>query len=139
MDITFNHFIDKYIEIWRKSSLSELRELISEDYKAREITGGKIIDFGYAESIEGWEQGFNFVNENQAKWELNKLSVIPLRDNEILIILSAALVTKDQNLDTGNIFFQTFKKECDENWKLVRSYIEAGIPLHNLRSPTVTE
>lgn len=35
----------------------------SEDYKASEITGGKIIDFGYAESIEGWEQGFNFVKK----------------------------------------------------------------------------
>lgn len=129
MDTNFNDFLDKYMEIWRNSSLIELRGIISKDYQGREIADGKIIDFGYEESIEGWEQGFNFAKENQAEWELNKLSVIPLRDNENLVLLSATLVIKGQNSGVGNLFFQTFKEGTSDNWKLVRSYIEAGVSL----------
>jgi hypothetical protein len=34
-----------------------LKNLISQDYEAKEITGGDIVYFGYEESLDGWEQG----------------------------------------------------------------------------------
>ncbi|MFJ5769640.1 hypothetical protein [Psychrobacillus sp. NPDC093180] len=45
-----------------------------------------------------------------------------------MAIISATLVIQGKSLETGNLFFQTFKKNSIHEWKLARSYIEAGIP-----------
>ena len=128
MDNIFRQFLDTYLDVWRTSSLTELKGLISKDYIAREITGEEIVDFGYKESINGWEQGFNFVRENNAQWILNEVSIFPLRVDEKLVILSATIAIKGKSMETANLFFQTFKRNSIGDWKLVRSYIEAGIP-----------
>jgi hypothetical protein len=128
MDSTFRQFLDMYIDVWRNSSLTALKDFISVDYKAREITGGEIVDFGYEESISGWEQGFHFVKENNAQWLVNVISILPLRVDETLVILSATMILEGELLKTANLFFQTFKGNSNGDWKLVRSYIEAGIP-----------
>lgn len=127
MDNQFREFLDTFLDIWRRSSLAELKDIISIDYKAREISGGEVVDFGYEEAINGWKQGFNFVKENDAQWELNEISILPLRDDETMAILSATLVIEGKSLETVNLFFETFKRNEDNNWKLVRSYIEAGV------------
>lgn len=127
MDTTFRQFLDTYLNVWRTSSLTELKDLISIDYQAREIRGGELIDFGYEESIQGWEHGFHFVQENNAQWILKEISIIPLRDDERLVILSATMTINGKSLETANLFFQTFKRNNIGDWKLVRSYIEAGI------------
>jgi hypothetical protein len=132
MNSSFRHFLNTYLDAWRNSSLTKMQVLISDYYKAREISGGDVIDFGLEESIKGWEQGFNFVRENNAQWVLNELSVLPLRNDEILAIISATMVIQGKSLETANLFFQTFKKNRNDEWKLVRSYIEAGIPIDNL-------
>ncbi|MFZ7946013.1 flavoprotein [Neobacillus sp. 19] len=128
MDNSFSMFLDTYIDIRRTSSLEGLKELISKDYEAREITGGDIVDFGYEESIIGWEQGFDFAKENDAQWNIDVISILPLREAETMAIISATLVIQGKRLDTANLLFQTFKKNSINDWKLVRSYIEAGIP-----------
>lgn len=134
MDNSFSMFLDTYLDIWRVSSLVELKDLISQDYAAREITGGVVVDFGYEESINGWEQGFNFAKENNAQWNIKVISILPLRESETIAILSATLIIQGKSLDTANLFFQTFKKNSVNDWKLVRSYIEAGIPFVNTNS-----
>ena len=113
-----------------------MKHIISKDYQAREVTGGKIVDFGYEESIQGWDQGFQFVKENNAEWVLNEVSNIALRDDEYMVILSAGLRIKGEMLDTANLFFDTFKREDGGNWKMIRSYTEAGIPLAKLKEFT---
>ena len=128
MDNSFSVFLDTYLDIWRTSSLVDLKELISKDYKAREITGRDIVDFGYEESVNGWEQGFNFVKENNVQWNIKVVSILPLREDETMAILSATMIIQGKTLGTANLFFQTFKKNSNNDWKLVRSYIEAGIP-----------
>ena len=128
MDTTFKEFLDTYIEAWRNSSLTELKNFISKDYKAREITGGEIVDFGYEESISGWEQGFHFVKENDAEWDLHVISILPLRKDEIMVTIAATLIIKGERIETANLFFQTFQKNSLNEWALIRSYIEAGIP-----------
>lgn len=128
MHSSFSVFIDTYLNVWKNSSLVDLRELMSQDYKAREITGNDIVDFGYEESVNGWEQGFNFVKENNAKWNIKVVSILPLREDETMAILSATMIIQGETLGTANLFFQTFKKNSNNDWKLVRSYIEAGIP-----------
>ncbi|MGG1679623.1 flavoprotein [Neobacillus sp. NRS-1170] len=133
MDNSFRKFLDTYLDIWRSSSITKLRDLISKDYKGREITNGEIVDFGFEESILGWEQGFNFVRENNAQWELNEISSIPIRIDEMLLIISATMVVKGKSLNTVNLFFQTFKKGSSDDWKLIRSYIEAGISKENIK------
>jgi hypothetical protein len=131
MDHSFRKFLDTYLGVWRSSSLTELRDLISKDYKGREIRDGKIVDFGFEESVLGWEQGFNYVKENNAQWKLNEISIIPLRVDETMVIISATMVIKGKSLETSNLFLQTFKKVSSDGWKLIRSYIEAGIPNDN--------
>ncbi|WP_404443179.1 flavoprotein [Sutcliffiella horikoshii] len=138
MDNTFRKFLDIYLDAWRSSSLDRMRELISKDYKAREIKDGDIIDFGFEESIIGWEQGFLFAKENNAEWELNEISIIPLRTDEIMVIISATMTFKGKSINSAHLFFQTFRKESFENWKLIRSYIEAGISLDNIRKIQLT-
>lgn len=133
MDNTFRIFIDNYLDAWQSSSLSWLKKFISREYKAREITDRDIIDFGLEESIQGWEQGFNFAKENNVKWEINEISNIPLRDDETLVIISVTMVLQGRSLNSGHLFFQTFKKDISDDWKLIRSYIEAGIPLDNIK------
>ena len=128
----FREFLNHYLACWSNSSLAEMKELISTDYQAREITNGEIVDFGYTESLIGWEQGFNFVEENEAEWNLNEIYSIPLRQDEWLSVISANLTINGESLDSANLFFQTFKLEHNTEWKLIRSYIEAGIPIGNL-------
>lgn len=129
---SFRKSLDTYLTAWRNSSLAELKEFIPRDYKAREISGGKIVDFGYEESINGWEQGFQFVNENNGQWSIKEHSIVPLRAQEVLVILSATIIIDGKSLDTVNLFFETFKEINPNEWKMVRSYVEAGVPIHNL-------
>jgi len=129
---SFRQFLDSYLDVWRNSSLTELESMISKDYKAREISAGELVDFGYKESITGWEQGFNFAKEEGNKWDLNEVSIIPLREDEIMAILSATLVIDGKKLDNVSLFFQTFKKQEKNDWKLIRSYIETGVPNENI-------
>lgn len=134
MDNSFSTFLNTYLDIWKTSSLAGLKDLISQDYKAREITGGEIIDFGFEESLMGWEEGFNFTKENDARWDIHVISILPLREDESMAIISATMVIQGKSLDTANLFFQTFKKNNMNDWKLVRSYIEAGIPEDSINS-----
>ncbi|WP_102027715.1 flavoprotein [Salirhabdus sp. Marseille-P4669] len=133
MDTSFRTFLDSFFTTWRNSAIHKLKEIISKDYQAREVvSSGEISDFGYEESIQGWEQGFTFAMDNNAEWELEELSILPLRDDEILVILSASMIIDGNSLETANVFFDTFKKNAYGEWKLVRSYIEAGINKENL-------
>ena len=134
MNNSFSMFLETYLDVWRASSLTDLKNLISLDYEAREITGGEIVDFGYEESVIGWEQGFKFAKENKASWNINVISIIPLRETETMAILSATLVIQGKSLETANLFFETFKRNNNNDWKLVRSYIEAGLPYVNTNS-----
>ena len=127
MPNSFSMFLDTYLDVWSDSSLTGMKNLISQEYKAREITDGNIVDFGYEESLNGWEQGFKFAKENNAEWMIKVITVLPLRDDETMAILSATLVIRGKKLDTANLFFQTFQKNSKNEWNLVRSYIEAGV------------
>jgi hypothetical protein len=129
---TFGQFLNTFIDAWKQSSITNMAKFISNDYQAREITRGEIVDFGYEESISGWKQGFDFVMENGAKWEINEISIFALRENEMLAILSATIIIPGKTMETANLFFDTFKKSDDNDWQLIRSYIEAGVPIENL-------
>lgn len=128
MDVLFIKSLNEFLEYWEKSSLSSFEKMISEDYKAREIRNGAIVDFGYEESIKGWKEGFTYVLRNRAFWDIKKIFMFPLNSEEVLVCLVATIVTNDHDINTANIFFETFRKETSNEWKLVRSYIEAGVP-----------
>ncbi|NQD67368.1 flavoprotein [Bacillus haikouensis] len=131
-DHTFRQFLNRFIDAWKQSSLTNMEKFIANDYQAREITGEEIIDFGYEESINGWKQGFDFVLEVGAKWEINEISILSLRENEMLATLSATIIIPGKTMEKANLFYDTFKKSDDNEWKLIRSYIEAGVPIENL-------
>jgi hypothetical protein len=125
--LEFQTFLARFLDAWSQSSLEELSGMICDSYQAREITStGEVLDFGYEESIQGWKQGFQFVRERESEWVLKTVSTIPLRDDETMAVISASMIIDGQLLETANLFFDTFK-EKDGEWKLVRSYVEAGI------------
>ncbi|WP_098442501.1 flavoprotein [Bacillus sp. es.036] len=125
----FQEFLDDFLSSWQNSSLDEMKVKISDSYQAREISSqSELYDFGYDESIEGWDQAFTSFQKDGTKWILKKLAVTPLRRNEMLAIIFASIEVDGKQSETGNVFFNTFRKEVQGNWKLVRSYIEAGIP-----------
>ncbi|WP_061809082.1 flavoprotein [Rossellomorea vietnamensis] len=123
---TFRADLDAFLQAWRNSSLTELETFISADYQAREVRDGDIEAFEYKESIEGWKQGFAYVKGEQAEWDIREMSVIPMKEDERMVILYATIVLDGKPMETGNMFFDTFKKR-EEGWKLVRSYIETGV------------
>ncbi|WP_053216109.1 hypothetical protein [Guptibacillus hwajinpoensis] len=52
----------------------------------------------------------------------------------MLAIIYASIKEDGEQSETGNVFFDTFRKGVQGNWKLVRSYIEAGVPIKNMSS-----
>lgn len=137
MESSFAKFHERYLDIWHSGSMSKMKEIISQEYQAREVTEGKVIDFGYEESIRGWEQGFKFVLDNKGEWDIKEISRICLGDYQVMSILTATLNISGKPLETGNLFFQTFS--YDFGWKLVRSYIESGVPIEHLAKAKVSK
>ncbi|WP_226672017.1 nuclear transport factor 2 family protein [Rossellomorea aquimaris] len=123
---SFRAVLDAFLQAWENSSLIELETFISTDYQAREVRDGDIAEFGYEESIEGWKQGFEYVKGNQGAWEIREVAVIPMKDNEFMAVLYATIGMGGTPMETGNLFFDTFKK-VEDGWTLVRSYIETGV------------
>ncbi|MFG6117810.1 flavoprotein [Thalassobacillus sp. B23F22_16] len=130
---SFSKFLDSYLDVWKSSSLTDMKDIISKEYRAREISNNEIVDFGYEEAIAGWEQGFNFARLEGNEWDLNEVSIIPLREDEVMAILSATLIIDGNQLENVSLFFQTFKRNEANEWKLIRSYIEAGVPNVNIK------
>ncbi|MBM7583765.1 hypothetical protein JOC86_000302 [Bacillus pakistanensis] len=49
------------------------------------------------------------------------------------VILTATILIDGKTIETDNLFIETIKRIGEKNeWKSVRSYIEAGIPIENL-------
>jgi hypothetical protein len=130
--MNFQTFLHQFLDSWSNSNLEKLSSMISKDYQAREITSeGKIIDFGYGESVEGWKQGFHFVKESGSEWVLKTISTMPLRKDEAMAVISASLIIEGNPISTANLFFDTFK-QTEEGWRLSRSYVEAGVSVDNV-------
>lgn len=126
---SFEEFLDEFLESWSGSNIDGVKYKISDSYQAREITSqSEIYDFGYTESVQGWEQAFSTFKKDGTQWLLKKVSVTPLRRNEVLAVIWASISTDGKRSETGNLFFNTFRKGVQGDWKLVRSYIEAGVP-----------
>lgn len=132
MGKSFRECLDSFLDSWRASSITDLKELISKDYMGREIRNDEVDDFKYEESIKGWEQGFKFITENHAEWDLKEIAIMPLKEDENLVVLSASILKQGESIGTSNIFFETFKRDIEGNWKLVRSYIVTGVINDNL-------
>ncbi|MFC0237285.1 flavoprotein [Fictibacillus phosphorivorans] len=130
---TFNQFYKEFIKSWSTFSIKGIEDVISSKYTAREIRGKDVYDFGYEESIDGWNHAFKELSEKQATLILKEDVIITLKDDEVMAILWAPLIIDDKPIETASLFFQTFRWEND-CWKLVRSYIEAGISIEKMLS-----
>ncbi|SDL63662.1 Catechol 2,3-dioxygenase [Sediminibacillus halophilus] len=129
----FEQYLESYLDAWRNFSLEALQKHISNDYQAREARGSEVVDFGYQQSLEGWEQAFKQLKES-AEWVLTVHAKISTGENVAIAIISATLIIEGKPLDTANLFFDVFQRKSKQaEWKMVRSYIEAGIPCKQLQ------
>lgn len=126
MKQSFREFLQDYLNVWESSDLEGMKRIISKEYQAREISGKDILDFGYEESIEGWKNGFDFVTQSNAQWVVSIHSVIPLKNDLEMAVIEAAIIVDRVSSTQANLFFSTFS-HTDGEWKLIRSYIEAGV------------
>ncbi|UFU00073.1 flavoprotein [Radiobacillus kanasensis] len=122
----FKNWLVDYKNAWKTCDLDKMKQYISKGYQAREVRSGEIMDFGYEESINGWEQGFQFVKQSKGEWELKELAHYPLHDREEMVVMIATIRVNGERLNSGNLFFETFAYK-EGKWQLVRSYIEAGL------------
>ncbi|RNA67963.1 flavoprotein [Alteribacter keqinensis] len=79
MEESLKSSIERFVSAWQQSSLEELSHFISSEYQGREMMGGKLVDFEYRECLEGWRQGFQFVRENDAIWDVRVLHSVQIR------------------------------------------------------------
>ncbi|WP_404451377.1 flavoprotein [Virgibacillus necropolis] len=128
----FNDSYESFKKAWGNFSIGDMKGFISKDYAAREVRDGEIVDFGYEESVEGWTQAFDYFSDKVAEWHLNDIGFIPVKDDEMVAILSATLTVDGKTMETANLFFDTFKKTSEDGWLMMRSYIETGVPLDKL-------
>lgn len=134
---SFEQFYKKYLDSWRNFSIKGIENVVSPKYTAREIRGKEVYDFGYEESIDGWKHAFKELGVKRAKWILKEDVIFSLKDDEVMAIIWASLIVDDQPIETASLFFQTFRWE-DGSWKMVRSYIEAEIPIEKMLSLEIT-
>ncbi|MBH0168061.1 flavoprotein [Fictibacillus sp. 18YEL24] len=137
MKESFDEFFKEYLDSWRLFSLKGIEKVVSPDYTAREIRGKEVYDFGYEESIDGWNHAFNGLRGRNAEWILEDDVIVSLKEDEMLAIIWASLIIDDKPIKTASLFFQTFRWE-QGSWKMVRSYIEAEIPIEKMLSLKLT-
>lgn len=125
----FHSFLDEYLSNWKQGKTDFMREVISKKFIAREIRDGEPTDYGYEESVEGWAGAFHYFADMDMEWVLTPQSIIPIHENEKVAIIRAAPIIEGKLVPSSNLFFNTFQWNTETNeWKLVRSYIETGLP-----------
>ncbi|WP_079477254.1 hypothetical protein [Halobacillus salinus] len=124
--MSFYSFFDAFKKRASEHDLDFLKETIHKDFAAREVRDGEMVDYGYAESVEGWRQAFDYFADQDMEWIYTDHSVTQIKENEWLAAFWVSIVLDGDLLPTSNLFFDTFRYE-DGTWKLVRSYIEAGV------------
>ncbi|KHE72018.1 hypothetical protein [Halobacillus sp. BBL2006] len=80
----FKSFYEMFKERASQQDLEFLKETISEKLLAREIRQGEVVDYSYAESIEGWKQAFNLFEDKKMTWIYTDHSLTKLKDDEWL-------------------------------------------------------
>ncbi|KGX89576.1 hypothetical protein [Pontibacillus marinus] len=125
----FHSFLDEYLSNWKQGNTDYMREVISKELQAREIREGEAVDFGYEESVQGWAGAFDYFADQDMEWVLTPQSIISLKEDEKMAIVRAAPIIEGKLVPSSNLFFNTFKQDSATNeWKLVRSYVETGVP-----------
>ncbi|MCA0972460.1 flavoprotein [Halobacillus litoralis] len=124
--MSFYTFFETFKERARKHDLGFLKEVIAEEFIAREIRDGEHMDYGREESVEGWRQAFEHFEGQDMNWIYTNHSVTQTKADEWMAVFWVSVVIAGEPLPASNLFFDTFRYE-DETWKLVRSYIEAGV------------
>jgi hypothetical protein len=133
MKKSFEEFYKGYLDSWRNFSIKGIENVVSPEYTAREIRGKEVYDFGYEESIDGWNHAFKGLRGSNAEWILEDDVILSLKEDEMMAIIWASLIIEDIPIKTASLFFQTFRWE-EGSWKMVRSYIEAEIPIEKMLS-----
>ncbi len=60
------------------------------------------------------------------EWVYTDHSITQLKEDEWQAAFWVSIIVEGEKLPTSNLFFDTFK-HLNGEWKLVRSYIEAGV------------
>ncbi|WP_257351954.1 hypothetical protein [Pseudalkalibacillus decolorationis] len=132
----FDQFFEMYKTNWRNGSLEAMKSAMSSTYAAREVRVSNIQDdiedFGFKDAKQGWKQAFDYFSDKTVDWTFIEVNKVPLRINEVLVMFWVWPTVNGEESKTAHLYVDTFRKGKD--WKLLRSYIEASVPLTNLQN-----
>lgn len=135
----FQSFFKQYQQAWNGGDAKKLVGLFSKDLQVREAhAGNDISDWGYEQSLSGWQQAFDAYGSQGPKWHFHEVTVNQVSDDEVMAVFWVTFELNGKLTSGANFFVETFRREI-EGWRLYRSYSEAGIPKKYVSLPPEME
>ena len=121
----FQRFFIRYQEIWNSCIVEEMNALISKDIAVRWVgPGASISDWRYEETSDGWVQAYKHYEGHDPKWHFKVLHITPASENEVIATFWVTFEMDGESIDVVKLFVQRFRKEQNDEWKLIREYCE---------------
>ncbi|MDQ0208617.1 DUF4440 domain-containing protein [Alkalicoccobacillus murimartini] len=127
----FETFFSKYQEVWNECNAEKMIKLLSPELAIRWTGPGTAVsDWGYEESKIGWAQAYEQYKGHKPKWHFNQLHITPANDKEVIAMFWLTFEMDGKVADVVKLFVQRFRKEGNDDWKLIREYCESIDPDH---------
>ncbi|MFT9817299.1 hypothetical protein [Lysinibacillus sp. NPDC056185] len=121
----FQSFFNRFQKVWNGCNADEMNALISPDIEVRWVgPGTDISDWGYEEACNGWIEAFNLYEGHDPKWHFKELHITPASENEVIATFWVTFEMDGKFIDVVKLFVQRFRKEQNDEWKLIREYCE---------------
>jgi len=121
----FEKFFIHYQEVWNGCNAEQISAFMSEDIVIGwGGPGHHIDDWGYEQAKIGWQQAYQQYEGHHPKWHFTVLHLTPATDNEVIATFWVTFETDGKLLDVVKLFVQRFRKEQNQDWKLIREYCE---------------
>ncbi|WP_042472925.1 YybH family protein [Bacillus ndiopicus] len=127
----FRRFFIHFQETWNSCNANNMTALLSEDLTVR--WGGPettISDWGYEEACEGWKEAYKQYEGHYPKWYFQELHITPASENEVIATFWVTFEMDGTLKEVVKLFVQRFRKEQNNEWKLIREYCESLSPEH---------
>ncbi|MFJ8526929.1 hypothetical protein [Bacillus sp. NPDC094106] len=121
----FQKFFIRYQKVWNGCNARDMNAFMSTDIAVRWVgPGPSISDWGYEETSNGWVQAYKHYEGHDPKWHFKELHITPASENEVIATFWVTFEMDGEFIDVVKLFVQRFRKEQNDEWKLIREYCE---------------
>ncbi len=127
----FETFFAKYQEVWNECNTDKMVNLLSPELAIRWTGPGTLVsDWGYEETKMGWAQAYEQYKGRNPKWHFDQIHITPANDEEVIAMFWVTFEIDGKFADVVKLFVQRFRKNENNEWKLIREYCESINPDH---------